>query len=60
MTNIIPRTSVSPRLTLKDVEQIAATSGPTHARDIVDMCATQVGSDKCAAAYALLDKLDRE
>ena len=55
---MIRATSTTPTVTLNWLRETATSiAGLTHARDVVDQCSTQVGTDACATAYAELERL---
>lgn len=56
---LIPATNHSPAVTLDDIRAAAhSIEALSQMRDIVDNCASQLGRDRCSAAYAEIDRLE--
>jgi hypothetical protein len=59
MTKLIPATNASPEVTLEWLHEMGTTADNLrHAREVVEDCATQVGSKACHIALAELDFLE--
>jgi hypothetical protein len=62
MTKIlIPATNSSPQITLADIRAAGQSSEDmVQMRHVINNCASQIGQSECAAAFAELDRIERE